>query len=206
MAARSHTSLAGAIVSKAPTTIFFVALVFAVVGFLLVLSRVSAGWAIAALGVVVGPFTNLIFGDWNRSINSIHKFAGGLWIGTLFLLVVAGIALVRKGAIISEMVHAFSPLALTSFAVLAFTGVNTAWRHLKELSNLWTTPYGYALIAKVCVVLVVVALGAWNWRRQRPLLGTDEAAAVLRRSAIAELIAATVVLIITAVLVALPSP
>jgi putative copper export protein len=206
MAARNHTSLAGAIVSRGATTVLFVALLFAVVGFLLVLSRVRAGWMIAALGVVIGPFSNLIFGDWNRSINSIHKLAGGLWIGTLFLLVVAGIAMVRKGAIVSEMVHAFSPLALIAFAVLAFTGVNTAWRHLKQLSNLWTTPYGYALIAKLCVVLVVIALGAWNWRRQRPLLGTDSAAAALRRSAVAELIAATVVLVITSVLVALPSP
>jgi copper transport protein len=206
LAARNHTSLAGAIVSSGPTTILFVALLFAVVGLLLVLSRVSAGWPIAALGVVVGPFANLFFGDWNRSINPIHRLAGGFWIGTLFMLVVAGIALARNGAVVSEMVHAFSPLALTSFGVLAFTGVNTAWRHLKQLSNLWTTPYGYALITKLCVVLVVVALGAWNWRRQRPLLGTEAAAAVLRRSATAELTAATVVLLITAVLVALPAP
>jgi putative copper export protein len=74
------------------------------------------------------------------------------------------------------------------------------------LSNLWSTPYGYTLIAKLCVVLVVVGLGAWNWRKQRPLLGTESAAAVLRRSATAELIAATVVLAITSVLVSLPSP
>lgn len=206
LAARNHTSLAGAIVSRGATTVLFIAILFAVVGLLLVLSRVPAGWFIAALGVVAGPFANLFFGDWNRSINPIHRLAGGLWIGTLFMLVVAGIALTRNGAIVAAMVHAFSPLALIAAGVLAFTGVNTAWRHLKQLSALWTTPYGYALIAKLCVVLVVVALGAWNWRRQRPLLGTESAAGALRRSAIAELVAATVVLAITAVLVALPSP
>jgi len=104
------------------------------------------------------------------------------------------------------MVHRFSPLALIAFAILAFTGVNTAWRHLKRLDALWTTSYGYALIAKLVVVLVVIALGAWNWRRQRPLLGSESAAAVLQRSASYEVAAATVVLVITSVLVSLPSP
>jgi len=56
------------------------------------------------------------------------------------------------------------------------------------------------------VVLVVIALGAWNWRRQRPLLGSESAAAVLQRSASYEVAAATVVLVITSVLVSLPSP
>ncbi len=84
------------------------------------------------------------------------------------------------------MVHSFSPVALTSFAVLATSGIITAWRHLERLDALWTTSYGYALIAKLCVVAVVMA--------------------VLRRSATAELIAATIVLVITSVLVSLPSP
>ena len=80
------------------------------------------------------------------------------------------------------------------------------WTHLKVLSALWTTPYGYALIAKLCVVLGVVALGAWNWRRQKPRLGSVESALALRRSARAELVAASLVLAVTAILVSLPSP
>ncbi len=75
-----------------------------------------------------------------------------------------------------------------------------------HLDALWTTPYGYALIAKLAVVLIVIGLGAFNWRKQRPLLGSEQATGVLRRSATAELVAATLVLVITAILVSLPSP
>jgi putative copper export protein len=140
--------------------------------------------------------------------------SGGLWIGTLFILLVAGFTTIlqsdmppmRRGTIAANMVHRFSPFALTAFATLALSGLITAWRHLKRIDALWTTAYGWTLVAKLCVVLVVVGLGAWNWRRQRPLLGTESAAAVLQRSAIAEVVAATVVLLITSVLVSLPSP
>jgi putative copper export protein len=104
------------------------------------------------------------------------------------------------------MVNRFSPLALTMGAVVVIFGVITAWRHLHVLSNLWSTPYGYTLIAKLCVVSFVFGLGAWNWRRQRPTLGSESAAVSIRRSATAELTVAGIVLLITAVLVSLPSP
>jgi len=129
-------------------------------------------------------------------------------------VVIAGLAPLLGSALNSEqrgryaaaMINAFSPLALGSAFVLVVFGVWTACRHLKRLNALWTTPYGYALIAKLVVVAVVVALGAWNWRRQRPLLGTESAATAIRRSATAELVAALVVLILTAIVVALPTP
>ena len=44
-------------------------------------------------------------------------------------------------------------------------GVITAWRHLKYLSALWTTPSGYALLLKLALVAAMFSLGAWNWRR-----------------------------------------
>jgi putative copper export protein len=104
------------------------------------------------------------------------------------------------------MVGGFSPLALAAAGTLACFGLVTAWLHLRPLSSLWTTPYGYALIAKLCVVLSVVAMGAWNWRRQKPRLGGVEAAHALSRSARAELLLAALVLAVTAVLVSLPTP
>jgi len=55
-------------------------------------------------------------------------------------------------------------------------------------------------------VLGVVSLGAWNWRRVKPRMGSEEAARMLRRSARTEVIAAAIVLVITAVLVSLPDP
>jgi putative copper export protein len=77
---------------------------------------------------------------------------------------------------------------------------------LKHVAALWTTPYGYALDAKLLVVAVVALLGAWNWRRVGPALGKDGGAQIIRRTASTELLFAALVLFFTAVLVSIPSP
>lgn len=213
-AARRHLSLGALITHNGQVTIQIVLVVLAVVGFAFACGRRQVGWAVAAVGVVAGALQPIFTLQWTRLINPVHRLFAGFWIGTLFVLVAAGIATVsrsrltpeQRGRTAADMVNAFSPLALVSFAILALFGVITAWRHLKTLSALWTTPYGYALIAKLVVVAIVVGLGAFNWRRQKPLLGTEKATGVLRSSAIAELTAAALVLIITAILVSLPSP
>src|SRR3954469_3074337 len=104
------------------------------------------------------------------------------------------------------MVHGFPPLALPCGPLLIATGVIPALRHLKPFASLWTTPYGYALLVKLCLVAVRFGLGAWNWRRQRPQLGSEQAAGRILRSSLMELITALLVLTVTAVLVSLPSP
>ena len=68
----------------------------------------------------------------------------------------------------------------------------------------WTTPYGYALLIKLGGG--DVRPGAWNWQRQRPRLGSDEAAGRILRSSLMGLTTASLVLMVTAVLVSLPSP
>jgi putative copper export protein len=209
-----QSSIVAVITGKGETMLETLCIALVVIGLGLALSRVRFGWALAAGGVIVGPLINVFYGEWTHAVNPIHRLAGGLWIGTLFIMLMAGFTTIlhsdldplSRGALAASMVHRFSPLALGAFALLAFTGVTTAWRHLKVIDNLWKTSYGVTLIVKLCVVAVVIGLGAWNWRRQRPLLGTESAAGVLRRSATAEVIAATVVLIITSVLVSLPSP
>jgi putative copper export protein len=111
-----------------------------------------------------------------------------------------------RGLIVADMVNGFSPLALRCGVLLVLSGLTTAWLHLKPLSSLWTTPYGYALLVKLGLVAIVFGLGAWNWRRQRPRLGDDAAAGRIRRSSTMELAVATLVLMVTAILVSLPSP
>src|SRR3954454_9579571 len=212
-AQKKGISLLSVVTSGTQTTVETICIVLGIIGFLLAVSRIGAGWFLAAIGAIGEPLASLLSG-WNRAINPIHVLAGGLWIGTLFILLMAGFTTVlhsdlgdvRRGELAANMVHRFSPPALGAFALLAFTGVDTACRHVKVVRNLWSPLQGYTLLATLCVVVVLVALGAWNWRKQRPLLGTESAAVVLRRSATAEVIAATVVLAITSVLVSLPSP
>jgi putative copper export protein len=103
-------------------------------------------------------------------------------------------------------VNSFSPLALVAASIVAITGITTAWLHLKRISSLWTTSYGIALDIKLVFVLIVVVLGAWNWRRVRPSLGGEGSEQTIRRSARMELTFAALVLVVTSVLVTLPSP
>lgn len=214
IASRAHTTVSGALTGNAVVGLQFVLIIVGLIGLALAASRKKIGWPLAAVGVILAPLTGVIDLKWTRMVNPVHKLVAGLWLGTLFVLVVAGIGRVlrddstrdRRGAITADMVNSFSPLALTCGMLLVLSGVITGWRHLNPLSSLWTTPYGYALIVKLIIVAIVFALGAWNWRRQRPTLGTEDAALALRRSAKGELVAAVLVLTVTAILVSLPSP
>jgi copper transport protein len=158
--------------------------------------------------------SNLLALKWTGMVNPVHVLAGALWIGTLFAMMTIAVPAVLAGPqsgddkalTVADLVNAFSPMALAAGGVLVLSGVVTAVRHLKFVAALWTTSYGMTLIIKLCVVAVVFALGGWNWRRVRPALGTPAAAEHLRRSARLELAVAGLVLLITSVLVSLPSP
>jgi putative copper export protein len=213
-ASRAHQSVGQLLTGYNTSSIWTVMAVLMLLGFLLALARVNFGWVLAAAGVVIGGLRNALVGDFGRLITPTHLLAGGLWIGTLFVLVAAGIAVVmrheppeRRGPLVADMVNAFSPLALTMGGLVVLMGLIAAWRELDgNLTLLWTTPYGYALLAKLFFVAIVFALGAWNWRRQRPTLGSEGAAGSIRRSARGELIAALLVLIATSIMLNLPNP
>ncbi len=186
----------------------------AVMGFAVVAVGVPTGWPLAAVGALGGALVNLLSLSWTSMVNPVHIVAGSLWIGTLFVLTTIAIPTVLgssqsdgdKARTVADLVNAFSPLALSAVAVLVLSGVVTAVRHLKYVAAIWSTAYGLTLVLKLCVVAVVLGFGAWNWRRVKPTLGVLEAAPGLRRSARFELTFATVVLLITSVLVSLPSP
>jgi putative copper export protein len=198
----------------ARTTVSLVLALTFMVSFALALKKVRSGWVIAALAGVVYTLRNITSGKWTSLVNPLHEVAASLWLGTLFVLVVAGLPTIlrgnvsseQRGSIVADMVADFSPVAIGAALLLGITGVTTAWRHLKFVAALWTTPYGFALDMKLLVVAIVVSLGAWNWRRMRPRLGLEAAAHEIRKSARTELYFAALVLIITGVLVSLPSP
>jgi len=222
LAGRMHRSV-GQLVSTDPQTIArSTLLLLAVTGFGLAAttasrvshrSGVSTAWLLAASGMIGAELSGILSGRWDRLINPVHQLLAGLWLGTLSVLVIAGLAVVlrdapraERGPMVQDMVNGFSPLALTCGPLLVATGVTTALMHLHPFSALWSTPYGYALLIKLCLVAVVFSLGAWNWRRQRPRLGSEEAAGLIRRSSVMELSVATLILLVTSILVTLPAP
>jgi copper transport protein len=189
-------------------------MILALIGFALAMARVPIGWPLATIGFLAELLRNGLVGQWKELANPLHVLAGGLWIGTLFVMILAGISAVlrdepareHRGVIVSDMVNSFSPLALVAAGVLVLFGVIIAWEHLHVLSNLWRSAYGIALLIKLCFVAAVFALGAWNWRRQKPLLGTEPAALAIRRSAVSEVSVAAIVLVMTAILLSIPAP
>lgn len=214
LAARRHATVAQLLATNHAVELQVGFMILALIGFALAIARLPVGWPLATVGFLAELLRNGLLGEWGELANPLHVLAGGLWIGTLFVMIVAGIAAVlrdepareHRGRIVSDMVSSFSPLALGAAAVLVLFGVIIAWQHLHVLSNLWRSAYGIALLIKLCFVAAVFALGAWNWRRQKPLLGTEPAAVAIRRSATSEVSVAAIVLVMTALLLSIPAP
>ncbi|MDA1093478.1 MAG: CopD family protein [Acidobacteria bacterium] len=182
----------------------------------------SARWRWVALGgatcamVGVAPTTGHAFAFSGgvvlpMSLQIGHLLAAGIWLGTLLVLLSAGVRstttpATESGAAMSTLVDRFSPVAMTAAALLAGTGLGTAYLYVDEIPQLWGTTYGRALLLKTGLFGLTAALGAYNWRRVRPRLAEPEGVARLRRSGMAELLVAAVVLVVTAWLVHLPTP
>ncbi len=189
-------------------------LALALVGFALVRASSSLGWTLAAIGILIAVLQPLYTGKLSGKVNAVHVLAASTWLGTLLVLSLIGIRGVirsstgglQRAELVSDLVNSFSPLALTAAPIVALTGVTTAWLHLKRVSALWTSSYGITLVIKLIFVLIVVTLGAWNWRRVRPSLGDEGSEHTIRRSATMELAFGALVLMTTSVLVTLPSP
>jgi copper transport protein len=109
-----------------------------------------------------------------------HVAAAAVWFGGLASLVLVLPRATRDPAQRSAVVRRFSTTALVSVCVIGASGVGRAVTELSSVSQVWSTSYGRALIAKSALLLPVLGLG---WLNRRQLLG---AFTRLRRSAMAE--------------------
>ena len=111
-----------------------------------------------------------------------------------------------RAPLLAALVQGYSPMALTAGLVTIGLGLLLGWTYVGGFGPLFSSTYGRTLLVKVLLLGGVAATGAWNWRRVRPALGAAPGAARLRRSATIELVFGTLLLAVTAVLVALPAP
>ena len=187
-----------------------------IVAFALARRGLAGGWALAALAALAAAASPALSGHAAAAprlttlailADTGHVLGAAGWLGGLLALMVAAVPLAREdGGAVAELVHAFSPTALF-FAGLTFSsGVFSAWLHLGSVAALWSSGYGRTLVVKLAVVALTAGTGAYNWLRVRPALGSTEATRRLRRSATLELLIGVVVLLVTAVLVALSAP
>ena len=196
------------------------AVVLSALAGVLVTLRVGRSWLLlgAATLVVVGttPMTGHAMGYSGgvllpMVLQIAHLLAAGAWIGTLFVLLSTGFRSMasygpKHGLVVAPLVDRFSPVALTAAGTLAGTGAVTAFLYIDEVQQLWQTVYGRALMAKIVLFGVAVLLGAYNWKRVRPVISSPGGVARLRWSGAAELLVVVVLLAVTAWLVHLPMP
>lgn len=193
----------------------------ALAGYALARAGRGAGWWIALLGALVAAATPSLSGHAAAaqgasrlaiSADAAHVLGAGGWLGTLLVLLLAGLPAARRldparrGAAVAALVNAFSPTALSFATLVVITGLFASWLHLGTLAALWESDYGRTLLAKLALLLVVFATGAYNWRRVRPALHSDAALPRFRRSATVELATGALVLLVTALLIATPPP
>ena len=142
-------------------------------------------------------------------VQSAHGLAVGLWVGSLFSIVVVSTSLVAMHDgpnRVADLIRRFSPLAVGAVSVIILTGLVTTWFYFDTVSQLRETLYGKTLLLKIGFVLVTAAFGAYNWRCLSPKLGSHGGTNRLRKSVRLEVTAALVVLLATAVLVHLAMP
>ena len=131
----------------------------------------------------------------------IHTMAVAVWVGGLFSLALDIPAAIRlldeweRREALSALIPRFSVVAGLCVAVLALTGIYSAWTQV-TIPEAMATPYGTALIVKVGLVGAMLLAAAVNliWVRPR-LSGDGRAAYWLRRLVGVEVVLAVVVLL-----------
>ena len=175
----------------------------------------ASGWLGYATGLT-GHANTAQAGPGGTFINAVHVWAGGLWLGGLAVLLLAGIGAAGKLSpelrrpVVVSLVKGFSRRALILAPLTVGFGVWLSARYLGWGWPLRFTEAGYTLTlgGKIAVLLGVAALGAYNWRVTQPGLARNGEAGHrrLRRFGALEVLLGIILLGITALLVALPLP
>lgn len=148
----------------------------------------------------------------HKLADGVHLLCAGLWLGGLVPLACVVYSVrnsPHRGEILSHVLSRFSHVGYGAVALVIVTGfVNGVF--LISPGNLLVTDYGRVLVAKVCVVSLMVMLAAVNRGVLRPRLATSRRLTVertimaLRASIIAELVLGFLVLALVCALGALP--
>ena len=121
----------------------------------------------------------------------VHVVAAAFWTGGILQL-----ALLLRGGQDERAVRRFSLFALPAVVLIAGSGLARAIVELTAVSQLWSTGYGRAIVAKTVLFVVLIVLG---WM-SRQALGDP---ARLRRSVRVELVLLALVVVAVAVLTSL---
>jgi copper transport protein len=138
-----------------------------------------------------------------------HVLAASVWVGGLAFVVLALVlALEERWPLATRSVPRFSTMAVVAVAILLVAGTINGYMQIRAWRGLWETQYGFLLLAKVALVIPLLAMGAFNNRYAVPRLRAGVAQPRERRrflqTAGAELVVMVAIIGVTAVLVNAP--
>jgi putative copper export protein len=175
---------------------------------------VASGGGLGVVAGMTGHAATAKSGPYGLLLDAAHVWAGGLWLGGLAVLLIAGLSACRRLPderripAVRALVGDFSRRALVFAPLTVGLGVWLGARYLG-----WSFPlhlldsrYGLVLALKIAALIMVGGIGAYNWKVVQPRLAAASGEKRLRRSGRLELIFGLLLLAATAVLVALPMP
>ena len=148
----------------------------------------------------------------SMTLDFVHVLAVSVWTGGVVALLWC-VLLTRPdrtaedARALGATVWRFSVTALVATALLITAGVLQALDRLVLIDDLYETPYGIALAVKIVLVLVALAIGAFNLLRWGPRLRAGiRARTALIRDTVAETAIFVVIIVAAAFLTAFAPP
>jgi uncharacterized membrane protein len=96
------------------------------------------------------------------ALDFLHVVAISVWSGGVVAFALLGAPAIADAKALGAMTWRFSLTALVCVAVLITTGTLQAVTRLVLLEDLYETPYGLALFAKILLLVLLLGLGALN--------------------------------------------
>jgi copper resistance protein D len=106
-------------------------------------------------------------------LTAAHHLGTALWVGAMGYLLIS-LGRVKDPDEARRLTQRYSSMALLGAATLVLAGVSMAWFYVGSWSGLYTTAYGIMLVAKIYLLLAMIALGAGNWFLVRRLANDPE--------------------------------
>lgn len=152
--------------------------------------------------------------------NLVHVAAMAVWLGGLAALLFVAprgtreLEPAERGRLLAAALARFSQVALVAVGAILVTGLIQAYVYVRHIDALLETGYGRAVLVKFVLLMVVIAIGAYNRRRSVPRLkriaaggeSPGRAGLLLRRALRAEVALLVVVLGVTAALAGYAPP
>jgi copper transport protein len=147
------------------------------------MATIAASLAVTASfvdSVPTNPRAETIDSALDIVMTQTHIVAFCTWLGGL-----ASLALLSQtrralgdhaGLLWARIWQRFSVLALTAVGTVITSGTWLTWKHLGNISEFATTPYGRFLLTKILLVLALVAAGAYNQFLLTPRIARAHAA------------------------------